>query len=110
MTALGALFRSQALLPGRLPGAKAWHPLLRQRPLRTFGQLRDLLEHEADEGDEVEVGKGAGIPCVVLRQPAIAGGPGKGSLDHPAPRQQHEATLGVWQLTASGTMPGALAA
>ncbi len=56
-----------------------------------------MLEHEADEGDEVEVGEGAGVLLVVLDEAAEARGPGEGALDDRAAWQQDEASRGFGQ-------------
>jgi hypothetical protein len=54
------------------------------------------LEHNACEGDEVEVCKGLGASFVVLDEPPEAGRPCKGPLDDPS-SGQHEAGLGLGQ-------------
>lgn len=43
----------------------------------------------------MEAGEGGGEAFVVAGEPAEAGGPAEGALDHPAPGQQDEAALGV---------------
>jgi glucokinase len=53
------------------------------------------MEHEAGEGHEVQAGQGLGQPLVVAGQAAEARHPGEAALHDPAPRQQHEAALGL---------------
>jgi len=69
-----------------------------QRLLWTCGQSSGLSELEAGRGDEVEISESASVALIVLHQPPEPCRPGKGPLDHPAPRQQQEAALGVRQL------------
>ena len=42
----------------------------------------------------MEAGKGRGEPLIIAREAAETGGPGEGTLDHPAARQEHKAALG----------------
>ena len=56
-----------------------------------------MFEHEADEGDDVEICERAGIALVVLDEASEADRPGEGALDHPGSRQQDEAALGLRQ-------------
>ena len=48
------------------------------------------------EGDEMEAGDGLRQSLVVAREAPEAGGPGEGTLDHPAAGEQDEAALGLW--------------
>jgi hypothetical protein len=57
---------------------------------QTFGQ-------QADPGDTDEGFAGGGAALVVVAQAAVAGQPGDGALDDPAPRQDHKA-LGPFRL------------
>ena len=43
-------------------------------------------------------GKGFGQALVIARATSEASGPGKAALDHPAPRQQDKAALGLGRL------------
>lgn len=54
--------------------------------LWTCGELSSLLEHDAGEGDEVEIGKGAGGALVVLHQPPEADGQANERWPTPTPR------------------------
>jgi hypothetical protein len=60
--------------------------------------LRGLFEHEADEGDDMEVCEGAGIAFVVFDETTAAGRPGEGALDHPAPWPPGKAAFGLGSL------------
>ena len=77
--------RSRRARHGR--GAQALEPVMDQ------GQVSGAPEHEAGEGDEVEAGQRLGQALVVADEPAAAGRPGEGTLDHPPARQQDEAPL-----------------
>jgi transposase InsO family protein len=66
--------------------------------LWTRGELSGLLKHDAGDGDEVEVGKGAGVARVVRHQAPKAGSPSEGSFYDPASPQQDKAALGLGQL------------
>lgn len=57
--------------------------------------MSGLFEHEADEGDNVEICEGVGIALVILDEAAEARGPGEGAFHDPASRQQDEAALGL---------------
>ena len=60
--------------------------------------MSDVFEHDAGEGDEMEVREGLSASFVVFDEPSEAGDPGEGSLDTPPSGQQHEAALGLRQL------------
>lgn len=62
-----------------------------------MGQLSGLFEHNTDEGDDVQIGKGLSQALVVTDETPEAGGPGEGALGDPTPGQQHEATLRLGQ-------------
>ncbi len=64
-----------------------------------------LSEHNANEGDTVQVGEGMGQALVIPDKTTEAGGPGEGTLGHPAPGQEHEAPLGLGSLTTSSSIP-----
>src|SRR6476646_12195113 len=57
------------------------------------GQVSGAPEREAGEGDEVEASQRLGQALVVAGEPAAAGRPGEGTLDHPPAGQQDEAPL-----------------
>lgn len=56
----------------------------------------------------MERGEGLGEPFVISGEPAKARGPAEALLDHPAARQQHEATFGlaVFDHLQLNAMPG----
>ena len=55
------------------------------------GQFCGLAQHETNEDDDVETGKGGDQAFVVLvDEPATSDGPGEGPLDHPRAGQEHE--------------------
>ena len=60
--------------------------------------MSGLFEHEADEGDDVQIGERLRQSLVVAHEAAEAGGPGEGALGHPAPGREHEAALGLGRL------------
>lgn len=55
------------------------------------------MKHEAGKGDEMQSRHGFRHLLLVSGEPSEAGCPGEGSLDHPAPGQQHEALLRLRQ-------------
>lgn len=62
--------------------------------------LRDfdsLSEHDASECDDVEAFESCVEAFVVFDEASAFCGPCEGSLDNPAPWQEHEAALGLWQ-------------
>ena len=64
------------------------------------GRVCGLTRHDADEGDDVQIGGGAGRAPVVAPEAAAARRPGEAALGHPAPRREHEAALGVGEQRA----------
>ena len=58
----------------------------------------DVFEHDACEGDEMEVCEGLGTSFVVLDEPSEPRCPCEGSLDDPSFGQQDKAALGLGQL------------
>ena len=69
--------------------------MVRLRLSRRGRKLGNLIEHEAADGDDVQICERAEIAITVLDETMEAGRPPKKALCHPAPRQQDEATLGL---------------
>jgi hypothetical protein len=59
---------------------------------------QQFVKHETGKGDEVEPGDRLRQPLLVFRQPPEPGRSGERALEHPPPRQQHKAPLGLLQL------------
>lgn len=60
--------------------------------------LRDesgLLEHDADEGDDVKTFERRRVALVIFDEAAEPRGPGEGSFDDPSSGQQDEALFGL---------------
>src|SRR5271154_1010627 len=57
-----------------------------------------LLEHVADESDDMEAGECFGISLIVSDKAAAACRPGKGSFDNPTSGEQNESALCLGQL------------
>ncbi len=58
----------------------------------------ETRQHQDGEGQEMQTGQSLWQPLVIARQPTKAGRPGEGTLDVPAPRQEHEALPVLRQL------------
>ena len=56
-------------------------------------QFHQPSEHQEGEGEEVEPGYHRGQAFIVTHQAPKAGQPPETALDHPTPRQEHEAGL-----------------
>ncbi len=56
-----------------------------------------MMKHEASEDHQMKASQRSGKPLIIAHQPSEAGGPGKGALHHPPPRQQDKAVLGLGQ-------------
>ena len=59
--------------------------------------MKEDVEHESKEGQPVQSSQGSRQSFVIFDQSAEAGGPSKGALHHPAPRQEDKTSLGFFE-------------
>lgn len=60
--------------------------------------IGEMEKHQAGKGDVVQAGIDFGETLVIACQAPEAGHPSNAALDHPAPRQQDKAALGLREL------------
>ena len=65
--------------------------------LCTLHQKSGVLEHVSDEGNDMQSREGFGVSFVIFDKPSATRGPGEGSFNDPAPRQEDEAAFGFRQ-------------